>query len=54
MQGTYKFMSDDLLDVMELGVGYLQSSVDDPFSHYFAMQWAAAFHAITEDVPLSH
>ena len=44
MQGTYEFMSDHLLEAMELGVDYLQSPVDDLFSFYFTMQWAAAFN----------
>jgi len=49
-------MSDELLEAAELGVGYLQSPVDDLFSHYFTMQWAAAFNdkefATPEAVPL--
>ena len=44
MQGTYEFMSDELLRAMERGAGYLQSPVDDLFSFYFTMQWAAAFN----------
>ena len=44
MQGTYEFMSDGLLRAMERGAGYLQSPVDDLFSFYFTMQWAAAFN----------
>ena len=52
MQGTYEFMSDDMLDAADLGVGYLQSPVDDLFSHYYTMQWAAAFHATAGDIPL--
>ena len=37
-------MSDQLLQAMELDVDYLQSPVDDLFSFYFTMQWAAAFN----------
>ena len=44
MQGTYEFMSDQLLRAMERGVGYLQSPVDDLFSFYFTIQWAATFN----------
>ena len=44
MQGTYEFMSDGLLEATERGVSYLQSPVDDLFSFYFTMQWAAAFN----------
>jgi hypothetical protein len=44
MQGTYEFMSDDLLLATELGDPYLQSPVDDLFSLYYTMQWAAVFH----------
>ena len=39
MQGTYEFMSDQLLRAMGRG-----SPVDDLFSFYFTMQWAAAFN----------
>ena len=56
MQGTYEFMSDELLRAMELEVGYLQSPVDDLFSFYFTMQWAAAFNntkfSNAETIPL--
>jgi hypothetical protein len=55
MQGTYEFMSDDLLEATELGDPYLQSPVDDLFSLYYTMQWAAVFHhrefADDKDIP---
>ena len=55
MQGTYEFMSDELLEATELGVPYLQSPVDDLFSLYYTMQWAAVFHhrefADDKDIP---
>jgi hypothetical protein len=55
MQGTYEFMSDDLLEATELGDPYLQSPVDDLFSLYYTMQWAAVFHhrefADGKDIP---
>ena len=37
MQGTYEFMSDELLEAMELGGDYLQYPVDDLLSFYFTM-----------------
>ena len=43
MQGTYEFMSNQLLEAMERGVSYLQSPIDDLFSFYFTTQWAATF-----------
>jgi hypothetical protein len=47
-------MSDEILTAGEYGDGYLQSPVDDLFSYYYTMQWAAVFHdrefAVT-DVP---
>ena len=44
MQGTFEFMSDDLLRATELDVSYLQCPVDDLYSLYYTMQWAAVFH----------
>ena len=44
MQGTYEFMSDDLLTTTERNRPYLQTPVDDLFSLYYTMQWAAVFH----------
>ena len=44
MQGTYEFMSDGILAAAECHDDYLQSPVDDLFSFYYTMQWAAAFH----------
>ena len=44
MQGTYQFMSDDILTAVEYGRDYLQSPVDDLYSFYYTMQWAAVFH----------
>src|SRR5277367_4041848 len=44
MQGTYEFMSDDLLTATERNRPYLQTPVDDLFSLYYTMQWAAVFH----------
>ena len=37
-------MSDDILTAAELRRNYLQSPVDDLYSFYYTMQWAAAFH----------
>ena len=37
-------MSDDILTAGEYGDDYLQSPVDDLFSYYYTMQWAAVFH----------
>ena len=55
MQGTYEFMSDDLLRATERRSPYLQSPVDDLFSLYYTMQWAAVFHnrefAVGKDIP---
>ena len=44
MQGTFQFMSDDILKAEEYGDDYLQSPVDDLYSYYYTMQWAAVFH----------
>ena len=55
VQGTYEFMSDGLLQATEQNRDYLQSPVDDFFSLYYAMQWAAVFHngefATGQDIP---
>ena len=37
-------MSDDILIAAEYCRDYLQSPVDDLYSFYYSMQWAAAFH----------
>ena len=37
-------MSDDILTAGKYGDDYLQSPVDDLFSYYYTMQWAAVFH----------
>ena len=37
-------MSDDILTAAEDGRDYLQSPVDDLYSFYYTMQWAAVFH----------
>ena len=37
-------MSDEILTAAELPRIYLQSPVDDLFSFYYTMQWAAVFH----------
>jgi len=42
--GTYEFMSDDILTASDDNHEYLQSPVDDLFSFYYTMQWAAVFH----------
>ena len=39
-------MSDDILTAAEDGLDYLQSPLDDLFSFYYTLQWAAVFHAI--------
>ena len=44
MQGTYQFMSDGILTAVEDGRDYLQSPVDDLYSFYYTMRWAAVFH----------
>ena len=44
MQGTYAFMSTQLLQTAKGGVDYLRSPVDDLWSFYFTMQWAATFN----------
>ena len=44
MQGTYEFMSDGLLDAARYCCDYLQSPVDDLYSFYHTLQWAAVFH----------
>ena len=49
-------MSDDLLYATRLNSAYLQSPVDDLFSLYYTMQWAAVFHnrefATGKDIPV--
>ena len=37
-------MSDDILVVAEYSRHYLQSPVDDLYSFYYKMQWAAVYH----------
>ena len=37
-------MSDDMLSAAEDSLDYLQSPLDDLFSFYYTMQWAAVFH----------
>ena len=37
-------MSDDILTASQYSLDYLQSPVDDLFSFYYTMQWAAVFH----------
>ena len=37
-------MSDDMLSAAEHRRDYLQSPLDDLFSFYYTMQWAAIFH----------
>ena len=37
-------MSDDILDAAQIDDDYLQSPVDDLYSFYYTMQWAAVFH----------
>ena len=47
-------MSDDILTAAEYGRDYLQSPVDDLYSFYYTMQWAAVFHDqefAAEDIP---
>ena len=44
IQGTYEFMSDDLLDTLDIPKPYLHSPIDDLNSFFFTMQWAAAFN----------
>ena len=49
-------MSDGILSAAQSGARYLQSPVDDLYSFYFTMQWAAVFHNVefaTKDVPLN-
>ena len=53
-QGTYQFMSDDVLTAAEYRSDYLKSPVDGLFSFYHTMQWAAVFHDqefAAEDIP---
>ena len=49
-------MSDDMLTAAEYHLEYLQSPVDDLYSFYYTMQWAAVFHepefATARDIPL--
>ena len=49
-------MSDGLLRATDLNLRYLQSPVDDLFSLYYTMQWAAVFHnrefATGKDIPI--
>ena len=42
-------MSNDMLTAAEYSDDYLQSPVDDIFSFYYTMQWAAVFH--DQDLP---
>jgi hypothetical protein len=47
-------MSDDILTAADSGYDYLQSPVDDLYSFYYTMQWAAVFHNqefAAKDVP---
>ena len=47
-------MSDDILYASDLRNSYLQSPVDDLYSFYYTMQWAAVFHNeefAAKDVP---
>ena len=44
IQGTYEFMSDDLLDTLDIPKDYLHSPIDDLDSFFFTTQWAAAFN----------
>jgi len=46
MQGTYEFMSDELVDTQRTWPRspYLHSPVDDLESFYYTAQWAAAFN----------
>ena len=47
-------MSDDILNAAENMDEYLQSPIDDLYSFYYTMQWAAAFHDqefTSKDVP---
>ena len=43
-QGTYEFMSQNLVDVLWSSKSYLHSPVDDLESFYYTVQWAAAFN----------
>ena len=47
-------MSDDILKAGDHGRGYLQLPVDDLYSYYYTMQWAAVFHdqeVADKDIP---
>ena len=44
IQGTYEFMSDALLDTLDIPKDHLHSPIDDLDSFFFTMQWAAAFN----------
>jgi len=43
-QGTYEFMSQNLVKVLWSSESYLHSPVDDLESFYYTAQWAAAFN----------
>ena len=43
-QGTYEFMSQNLVDVLWSSKSCLHSPVDDLESFYYTAQWAAAFN----------
>jgi len=43
-QGTYEFMSHNLVDTLRSSSSYLHSPVDDLESFYYTAQWAAAFN----------
>ena len=44
IQGTYEFMSDALLNTLDIPKDHLHSPIDDLDSFFFTMQWAAAFN----------
>jgi hypothetical protein len=39
-------MSDGLLDAIRLDEQYLQSPIDDLWSFYYVVQWAAVFNDV--------
>jgi len=43
MQGTYEFMSSELR-ALRVPLPYLHSPMDDLYSFYYTVQWAAAFN----------
>jgi len=43
-QGTYEFMSQNLVNVLWFSKSYLHSPVDDLESFYHMAQWAVAFN----------